>query len=680
MISPATPAFRRTDGDALHPSYRADVDGLRGVAVLAVLAFHAFPARLPGGFLGVDVFFVLSGFLISSILFAGIEARALDLGTFYARRIKRIFPPLVLVLAASLALGWFVLLQDEYRQLGGHVAGGAAFVANLVFWREAGYFDNAADTKPLLHLWSLGIEEQFYLVFPVVVVLASRWRRGVIAAVGALLAASLAIALGRIGVSPAGSFFSPLSRAWELMVGSALAYVATRPRRGAPPPPAATASLTLLGAVLVGVSLVVATAHDRIPGPWSLAPTLGTAILLQTGGPGRGTWFHRAVLGSRALAWLGLISFPLYLWHLPLLAFTRVACGATPSAAARCALLAIALVLAWLTHVLVEVPVRRGRRVRVQVIALSSLMAALALAGLAVLRADGAPGRGVVARNPSRDLQGKDSYVALTRPGCDLAPSLAREPIVCRRDPRGAPSVALVGDSKAIVLFGALVRASEPDTRVAFVGGTQELGPTLPVISDAPVYAPYQRASRLVTDAVLAMPSVKTVLLVLAARRLFALASDDSIEDLPRSPYYDAALDGVDRVVTKLGLGGKNVVLVIDNPTLPDPRDCIARVTGIEPLNDLLGLRRKTQCSIALDRQLELSRPYRAVIEELRRRHEGTVRVFDPTDVLCDAAARRCNIADATGRLLYAFTDHLSEHGADLVAQALLPELEQAVR
>lgn len=149
-----------------HPKYRPDIDGLRAIAILSVVVFHAFPSWIKGGFIGVDVFFVISGFLISTIIFENLDKGTFSLTEFYARRIKRIFPALILVLVACFAFGWFALLADEYQQLGKHIAGGAAFISNFVLWDESGYFDNAADTKPLLHLWSLGVEEQFYIIWP----------------------------------------------------------------------------------------------------------------------------------------------------------------------------------------------------------------------------------------------------------------------------------------------------------------------------------------------------------------------------------------------------------------------------------------------------------------------------------------------------------------------------------
>ncbi len=149
-----------------HPKYRSDIDGLRAIAVLSVVVFHAFPSWIQGGFIGVDVFFVISGFLISTIIFESLDKGVFSLTEFYARRIKRIFPALILVLIACFVFGWFALLADEYQQLGKHIAGGATFVSNFVLWHESGYFDNTADTKPLLHLWSLGVEEQFYIIWP----------------------------------------------------------------------------------------------------------------------------------------------------------------------------------------------------------------------------------------------------------------------------------------------------------------------------------------------------------------------------------------------------------------------------------------------------------------------------------------------------------------------------------
>jgi len=205
--------------------YRPDIDGLRAVAVIAVLLFHASPRLLPGGFVGVDIFFVISGFLISGIIFQDIKNNRFSFTSFYARRIRRIFPALILVLLACSVFGWFYLLAQEYAALGKHAAAGAGFIANFIFWSEAGYFDTAANTKPLLHLWSLGIEEQFYIFWPLLIWLATQWRTNITWLLAGFAAVSLYLNISGATTHPTATFYSPQTRAWELLAGSALAWL-----------------------------------------------------------------------------------------------------------------------------------------------------------------------------------------------------------------------------------------------------------------------------------------------------------------------------------------------------------------------------------------------------------------------------------------------------------------------
>lgn len=193
--------------------------------------FHAFPNVLPGGFIGVDVFFIISGFLISTIIFASLDNESFSFGEFYARRVKRIFPALFLVLTSCFVFGWFNLMAGDFKQLGQHIAAGAGFVSNLVLWRESGYFDSTAATKPLLHLWSLGIEEQFYIVWPLV--LWAAWKRNlnVLTLTLVVAAASFSLNVMRVHSDGVGTFYSPQTRFWELLIGSTLAWMKlNRPR------------------------------------------------------------------------------------------------------------------------------------------------------------------------------------------------------------------------------------------------------------------------------------------------------------------------------------------------------------------------------------------------------------------------------------------------------------------
>lgn len=207
--------------------WRPDIDGLRALAVFAVFVFHAFP-KVPvfkGGFVGVDVFFVISGFLISSIIYTQLAKGTFSFWDFYSRRIRRIYPVLLTVLIGCLGFGWFYLLADEYMQLGKHIAGGAGFVSNFVLFFEKGYFDNASATKPLLHLWSLGIEEQFYIFWPLILWLTWKLKKNAMFWVALIIAViSMGMNLYWYKTNPSMDFFLPHTRVWELLCGAMLAW------------------------------------------------------------------------------------------------------------------------------------------------------------------------------------------------------------------------------------------------------------------------------------------------------------------------------------------------------------------------------------------------------------------------------------------------------------------------
>jgi peptidoglycan/LPS O-acetylase OafA/YrhL len=383
-----------------NPSYRPDIDGLRAVAVLAVIGYHAYPARIPGGFVGVDVFFVISGFLISGIIFKELESGRFSFAAFYARRIRRIFPALGLVLCACLALGWFLLLTDEYILLGKHTLAGAAFGPNFVLLKESGYFDTAAELKPLLHLWSLGIEEQFYIVWPFLLVLM--WRR-----VPNLLGVIIFIALGSFALNiylmhdkPVQNFYLPLPRCWELLLGAVLAYVSLyrrAPNEGAlsrfingSPASALSHNLkSVLGIILIAAAIWGLDKDARFPGWWALLPTLGTFLIISAG---IAAWINRKILAHPALVLIGLISYPLYLWHWPLLAFLRIGAEGSPATAQILLVLSVCFVLSWLTYRFWENPIRRNKRAW-SVAGLVLLISLVGLSGRLIQKGHGFPSR-----------------------------------------------------------------------------------------------------------------------------------------------------------------------------------------------------------------------------------------------------------------------------------------------
>ncbi len=338
-----------TQAPTLNAEYRADIDGLRALAVLAVMAYHAFPEHLSGGFVGVDVFFVISGYLISRILLGQLANGQLQWKLFYAGRIKRIFPALITVLLAVGGVGWVALFADEYDQLGRHMAAGSVFASNLLLWHEVAYFDNAAATKPLLHLWSLAVEEQFYLAWPACLWLVYRGTPRVGWFLGLVVAASVGAALVTVQSNPAAAFYAPYLRIWELALGALLAckHPSVTDQRIA-------RLMSVCGVLLIAFAITRFTATQVYPGWRALVPTLGTALLIAAGSRGAA---NRA-LALRPIVWIGLISYPLYLWHWPLLAFAHVVAGGTPQALTVWGCLALSLVLAWATYRWIEVPIR----------------------------------------------------------------------------------------------------------------------------------------------------------------------------------------------------------------------------------------------------------------------------------------------------------------------------------
>jgi len=341
-----------------HRTYRPDIDGLRAIAVLLVIGFHAFGVQ--AGFIGVDLFFVISGFLISTIIFGDLHLGQLSIVDFYRRRIKRIFPALLTVLFFCFSLGWFTLLADEFAGLNKHIAAGLAFVSNLVLLGESGYFDSASSGKILLHLWSLGIEEQFYIFWPLLLLAFWRLRLNIAFLLIGIGLGSFALNIVYIHSYPSATFYLPFTRFWELLVGATLAYRVVIQNKSLLLFNSPNLNAFLGAAFLVAANIFI---NDRsaFPGWWALLPTFGAALLISAGSL---AWFNRRILSNRALVWFGLISYPLYLWHWPLLTFARILDGGhQPSSLVRISMMALAILFAWLTYRLIERPIRFNKKI-----------------------------------------------------------------------------------------------------------------------------------------------------------------------------------------------------------------------------------------------------------------------------------------------------------------------------
>jgi peptidoglycan/LPS O-acetylase OafA/YrhL len=431
--------------------YRSDIDGLRAVAVWLVVAFHYFRDEWPGGFIGVDIFFVISGFLITGIVVRELDAEKFSLLAFYNRRVRRIFPALIAVLCAVLLLGWLWLLPSAYAQLSSDVVASAAFSANIALWLKSGYFDIESAKKPLLHLWSLGIEEQFYLAWPLVLMLAARLRLNLLAMAGAIAALSFALNVAMIGKDPIATFYLPFTRAWELLAGGALAMSFGRIGHGE----AASNVRAAVGAALIAVAVLLLDPNRAFPGWWALLPVAGGALLLSA----PGAWGCRHLLSNPIFVWFGLISYPLYLWHWPLRVFFTAIKFNELTLIENWLTIGLSIVLAWLTYRFIEIPIRFGRPSPAKVLTLCTGMVVVAIAGIFVVENAGLDFRLPPEIRALARVRTQAGEWRAHRCMLDLSHEAAYADECVDRNRR--PLLAVWGDSTAASLMPGLLRAQQ---------------------------------------------------------------------------------------------------------------------------------------------------------------------------------------------------------------------------
>lgn len=375
-------------------AYRRDIDGLRAIAVMAVVAYHA-GLGLRGGFVGVDVFFVVSGYLITSIIWGDLDQARFSLWRFWERRTRRILPALLAVCIVSLLVGWFILLPSDYVSLGRSAEFLAISSANFFFWRNTGYFAGPAELQPLLHTWSLSVEEQFYLAVPALLAALHRVpspSRRVVGAwcISVAFTASFALSIYSVARWPTAAFYLLPSRAWELAVGSALALSNIKVVLST----LAREMLTVAGLLLVLLPALLYSRSTPFPGLAAAVPCLGTAALIWVGSTGSSA--ITKLLGAKMMVSVGLISYSLYLWHWPLLAFCRYWSLGQPGLPLRVGVVAVSFLLAFCSWKFVEMPTRSRKLIRTPKAVLAFALVGifgLFLGGWAITALRGMPGR-----------------------------------------------------------------------------------------------------------------------------------------------------------------------------------------------------------------------------------------------------------------------------------------------
>ena len=676
--------------------YRPDIDGLRAIAVISVVLFHAFPDSIfKSGFVGVDVFFVISGFLISTIIFRGMNERIGGRGEgkpfsfidFYSRRVRRIFPSLIFCLLTFLVLGWFVLLPDEYSLFGKHTLGASAYVSNLLLWSEAGdYFQTASQTKPLLHLWSLGIEEQFYLIWPLVLFIAYKLNFNIftLALVGAL--ASFGFELRSVHENPTAAFYSPFLRFWELMAGSLLAwlklykgemftniankvgpYLSVVLQRDS----TKTDSVRLCGNILsiAGLALILtavfALDSKDFPGYKALLPVTGAVLMIAAG---KDAFLNHYLLSNKVMVWFGLISYPLYIWHWPFLSFAWIVGGEMPQLKVRIGCVVLAVIMSAVTYYFLEPRLRWGRYGGYKAAGLLTAMILVGLAGYSIERHDGYTAR-MNYQEPQPVRNERQVWVDDNRRCLRVIPdwnSLSdANKCELQRDP-GENTIALIGDSHAAHLYMGLRVNSRQNEGIALVPASG----AIPLIGLHSMPGKKPHTDHLILEGFDYILSHKNITKVVLSHHAWISWYDVIDTQNPGNHDFHAILrDGFARTYEALTKAGKEIYVVLDNPPYHKTwakcrASVVSRPVRIPPF---LASKNAKICSI---RQSE--REDREMIDNWSRiAHETAagyknIHFIDLADVLCENGT--CSMLDRKGTLIYRDTDHLNIHGSLYVA------------
>jgi peptidoglycan/LPS O-acetylase OafA/YrhL len=618
----------------VHQKYIPSIDGLRALAVLSVILFHAFPLVFPGGFIGVDIFFVISGYLITQIIVSQAISNQFSFGDFYSRRIRRIFPSLILVFLVVYVVGWFVMLPGEFMQLGKHIAAGASFISNWVYWLEAGYFDELVELKPLLNLWSLGVEEQFYIFWPLIILVLIRFGMGLRNALIGLVLASFLINILLVKAYPSATFYLPFSRTWELGLGGLIAVYPIRIKDLR-----FNHFISILGICGVIAPIFYLNTHSVFPG-WSVVPpVIGTGLLLIAIANGG---LAAKFLSASWMIGLGLISYPLYLWHWPALSFGGIIKGTSLDVLETIALLLVSLVFALFSYFVIEKKVRYLGVKSVFVLCL--LMMGICFQGWNTYHREGLEFR--LRRTIEIPFEQKQDFVKWEHKG--MLPTGICEPgfiypeahVCAQSNAQGEADVVVLGDSHAFSAYWGIAKAYSNDHIVRLIGQ----GGCLPFL-DASSFGMYSSCNKNIHDQIAWITNDPTVKTIFIAHRSPIISSDTDQKKLEES---------VIKTFDKLLKANKRVIYINSVPELNfEPRLCVG---------DLPFGRKNPvgSCSFPLDRELARQARYRESMNSIFKKYP-TVSIYEPAIFLCRNEICNAVIDD---RVMYTDTNHLSESGS----------------
>jgi peptidoglycan/LPS O-acetylase OafA/YrhL len=633
--------------------YRREIDGLRAVAVIPVVLFHAGFAIFSGGYVGVDAFFVISGYLITGIIISELARGDFSIVRFYERRARRILPALFFVILCCIPFAWFWMVPSEIEDFGRSVAAVSLFASNILFWRESNYFEATAEQKPLLHTWSLAVEEQYYVFFPLFLLLMWRFGRNrVFCMIAAIAAASLLLCEWGWRNSPTANFYLAPTRAWELLAGSLCAFVqfGREQKRNE--------LLAALGLGLIVFAILVFDDATPFPSLYALAPVGGTALIILFGASG--TWTAR-LLATRPLVGIGLISYSIYLWHQPLFAFARIYIPHKPSQLTMLCLAALAFVLAYFSWQYIEKPFRRKQRrllpSRSAIFGVST--AALLLFLMAGAAAHATDGFFAVKFNDMQRLLMKTVEESPKRDACHTEGRGYGDPDASCEYFADNVRFAIFGDSHAVELAYALADLlKEHDIGIKHYS-ISSCPPSYRKQDDESTCSTWTTAA---LDSIINNDRIDTVVISYRINAYLFGWHEDIYPQIPSEnseTQRRAVLDSYLNIIRDFMAAGKRVVLVLQAPELPDTMESL--IDGQASPGEFIE---------------GLSRDWWTRRTAFLRQHLGEIPagivIVDPADLFCDVAL--C-YAGQHSISYYYDDDHMSLAGAGVVAAAILHRL-----
>ena len=657
------------------PRYRPDIDGLRAIAVVPVVLFHAGFTSVSGGFVGVDVFFVISGYLITQLLLNDIRSGSFSIARFYERRIRRIFPALFAVIGASSLAAWFIFMPGEMAYFARSAAAAALFSSNMLFFSESGYFDAEAHLKPLLHTWSLAVEEQFYIVFPLLLFGVTRRAWPVARVLVGLWLASFALSLYAQQFAPVFNFYWAPPRFWELLTGAVLA-AATVPVLTT----AMSRWLILAGLGLIAISVFGYDENTVFPGLTALVPCLGAAFVIH-GGSAPGAAIQ--ILSARPIVQIGLMSYSLYLWHWPVIVFTRYLNAGQLSVATASATVVVSFALAYVSWRWIELPFRgKGALLnrRGVIVGASLLIATTTSFGVTVSLLHGLPMRlpiaaqGLYAARDDRSVCSSPKYfvpvdAAVPREDMELRALCSIGATDDNSGIEGALDFVVWGDSHAAAMAPAIDKIARAHGRTGALLGRGSCPPLLDFDTGASNRKKIKNCMLYNAAALRFIANNQVAVVFLVARwPKYVHHSEYGNEGIFFDPNDAIMLDDFSaELAQSLGVtlsaiskAGAKAVIVMDVPEMGyDVPHALAKasMTG-----DAIAIAPQRQ-AVRRRQALTLS-----VLTAAAEKYDATF--IDPTERICDATACRIRAGNI---VLYADEDHLTRSGAEYIAPVFEP-------